>query len=178
MSWMLPLFMATSTMTNAATSASAQRAQGAHRKSMSDANSRLAQMRSQEALMRGEADAKRVRRFGKKVKGQQRASAAAQGLDPDSGDAADLQTETELNTAVDERTARTNAYLEAWGLEMEAINASSEGRFAEMSANHSANMTVLSGGMQALGYGVSYKDKQDRRKKKQEEDLYGDDSEV
>jgi len=182
--WLVPLFMAGSSIVNTHSQARAQQAQGAHRSSIAQTNSALARIRAEEEEKRGAADARRVRRKAKQIKGEQRARAAAQGLDPDSGDIADLQTETELSAAVDEETARTNAYLAAWGMEMEAINASSEGRFASLAADTSAKMTVISGGMQALGYGLdAYQTRRAGGKLKGKgkattlsEDDYGDDT--
>lgn len=153
-SWLGPVVMGLSGVGSAISQAQAMRAQGAYQKSISEINARRGRMRAEDAVVRGHSDATAVRRQANKVKSEQRAAAAAQGQDPNSGDFADLQLETDLAANQDMRTIETNAWREAFGHESEAANATAAGRFADMTAQQEARTTVLTGGMRALSYGL------------------------
>lgn len=131
--------------------AARRKLQGRYQKEALDFNADVADFGAEQAIKRGAEEAGEIRRAGSQVKGSQRAALAAQGVDVDTGTAADLQAETEQITQSDMRTATNNAWLESWGLRADAQKSRHAGRMAEMGANADANATLLAGGLQAAG---------------------------
>lgn len=134
--------------------ANAQRMQGDYQKMVGDTNARLATMQAQDATTRGDRTAGQIQRQGKQMIGSQRAALAAQGVDVNSGSAADVQAGTAAMTAHDALTAKNNAWREAWGYQVQANQSSAAGQFAKIAGDSSANNTILTGGMQALSTGL------------------------
>ncbi len=149
-----PLIMGMSSVGSAATQANALRAQGAYQKQISETNAAIASGQADDAVSRGGVVANQIRRHAEKVKGEQRAAAAGAGVSVDSGDTADLATETELAANQDAKTSKVNAFRAAFGFETAANNATAQGKFAQMGAENQARNTLLTGGMQALAYGM------------------------
>lgn len=88
-------------------------------------NNAVAQeQQAKDALSRGDDEVARLRRIAGQVKGSQRASMAARGLDLNEGSALKLQEDTDFFGAVDQTTARNNAKREAWGYTNGAANSS------------------------------------------------------
>lgn len=139
-------------ISSAYTQSQAMRAQGDYQKQQSETNARLATIQSADAMKRGDLEANAVKRKAAQIEGSQRASAAAQGVDINSGSALDIQAETETNSAIDIQTVKNNAWREAWGYKVQALNSRSEGNMASLTANNEANSTLLTGGMNALTY--------------------------
>jgi hypothetical protein len=162
------LIMGMSSASSAISQANAARAKGAYDTSIANINARTAKDQAEDAIDRGNKAANQVRRQGKKVAAGQRLSAAAQGISATEGDIADLIDETELFSELDATTIRTNAIKEAYGYETQALNASAAGEFAGMAAENSARNTVLTGGMQALGYGLEGIEKSKKAKAEKE----------
>jgi len=158
------LIMAMSSAGGAYSGAQARKAQGAFQESVSQTNSLFARKEAEDEMNRGEKAARRVQTEAKKVQGAQRAALAAQGVDLNSGDALDIQKETQIMAAEDEKTARTNAIRAAWGHEASALASTSQGKFAKMAADNEARNTILTGGMQALGYGMEGYEKRQKAK--------------
>ena len=73
-------------------------------------NAEMSEISAEDVLRRGEREANSVRRSGRAVRGSQRAAYAAQGVDVDSGSAADIQEETDILSEADSRTVRNNAW--------------------------------------------------------------------
>lgn len=153
--------MAVSSLTQAGSSlassyaqAGALREQGAYQAQQLEFNARVGELQAEDALARGDREAGAARKAGKQVRGAQRAALAAQGIEVDSGTAATVQDETTAMAEEDARTIRTNAWREAWGFRAQAAGARGEGRMATLSANNQARSTILTGGMNALAYGL------------------------
>lgn len=127
-------------------------AQGAFTKQQYEFNAKAAEFQADDAIRRGDRAAQAARREGRQVKGMQRATAAAQGIDPNSGTAADLQDQTDLFSELDATTLRGNAFREALGYKLQAKDLSGRGQLAQMAANTQGKMTLATGGLQALGY--------------------------
>lgn len=141
-------------MASAYSSSEATRAQGSYQKTMANINARNLDRAADDALVRGENDAKNYRKKVKQVVGSQRANFAAQGIDVSSGSALDIQTETREMGYMDALTIKNNAYREAMGFKQQAITQRFDGANAKWAANQSADMTLVAGGMQAASYGV------------------------
>jgi hypothetical protein len=89
-------------------------------------NAKTAEIQAQDALRRGDAEADTVRRNADMLKGSQRASMAAKGLDLAEGTAAELQDQTDFFSLTDQATARDNAKKEAWSIRVGGSNYRSE----------------------------------------------------
>lgn len=155
------LMQATSTATSGISSmgtAYAQsqsiQAQGAYKQQVANQNAALATIQSQDALNRGEYSANQSNIKTKQLIGQQRADMAAQGVDVNSGSAADVQSSTSAIGALDALTIRNNAYRESFGYKVQSLNDTYSGQFAADSANTQATNTLLTGGMNAVSSGL------------------------
>ena len=135
--------------------ASAMRAQGDYQKSMSDLNARIAGIEAKDAVSRGDTAAMQYKKNVAKVIGAQRSSYAAQGVNVDSGSASDIQDQTSLQAARDVNQIKSNSWREAWGYKVEAGNSSIAGTFAQNAAKFNASSTLLTGGLQGIGAGLT-----------------------
>jgi hypothetical protein len=127
-----------------------------YQRQMAGINAAFASMKADDAVRRGESAEQAYRGQVKKVIGSQRAAAAANGVDVNSGSAADAQVETAVIGEQEALKIRANAWKEAWGYKFEAQTASMNGQFAAMSSENEARNSLLTGGMHALDYGVKY----------------------
>jgi hypothetical protein len=134
--------------------AGAMKAQGDYQAKMAELNSEFAELQAADALKRGDRNASSVIKEGDKVAGAQRASLAGQGVDVNFGSARTVQDDTRHSAALDALTVKNNAWREAWGYKMQALESSSRGEFAGFAAQNQANNTLLTGGMQAFGSGL------------------------
>jgi len=146
----LAAFSVASTAITSISQAKAQKAAGAYQQQTYEQNARLAEIQAQDAIDRGETDAKNNDKKTKVLIGAQRARLAAQGIDIESGSALDVQTDTAAAGAEDSLTIRNNAWRESWGYKVQALNYRTGGNFAMLTANNAANQTILTGGMQAV----------------------------
>jgi len=85
-----------------------------------DFNTKLATLQAQDAILRGNASARRAENETTGVVGRARASMAAQGVDLGSGSALDVQAQDAGIGAFDAQMIRNNAAREAWGITTEA----------------------------------------------------------
>lgn len=148
--------IALGTISSAATSVSggiiqskALKSQGQYQKDVAELNAQAAELAATDAIKRGEKNAEKLRTKGKLIRGAQRAGYAAQGIEVDSGSAAEVQAETARMTTEDTIDIRNNAWREAWGYRFEAQNLRSGGLFASLDANNKAQNTLLTSGLQA-----------------------------
>lgn len=132
----------------------ALKAQGEYQKQVADANSSLATIKAQDAVQRGNAASGRNDMQTKRMIGTQRAALASQGIDVNIGSAADVQGDTAAMGALDSLTIRNNAWREAWGYKVQALNDSYSGQFSKMSNDAEADNTLLTGGMKAMSSGL------------------------
>ena len=130
------------------------KAQAKYQQQMADTNAKMAELQGSEALRRGEKEAQQIKKQGQRVIGAQRVALAAQGINLDEGTALELQQDTAQQAARDAVTTRNNAYREAWGYKVEALNQTTQGKFIGASAKSQSYNTLMTGGLQALGYGV------------------------
>jgi hypothetical protein len=85
-------------------------------------NATVAEWQAQDAEKRGQETATRARRENAQLRGAQRVSLAANGLDLNSGSALSLLDDTEYFGAVDQQTIANNTTQEAWALRNRAAN--------------------------------------------------------
>lgn len=139
---------------NAVSQAAAAKLQGQYQAQQFETNTWISEFQGAQAEQRGATGANRVRRNATQVKGAQRASFAASGVDSEFGSAADAQAETDLLSELDVISVKSNAWREAWGYKVAANNSRFSGQMAVNAAENTARNTILTGGMQAVGYGA------------------------
>ena len=120
-----------------------------------EANQRLAEIQGEDAINRGDQAVGEMRRRADKIQGSQKAALAAQGIDISAGSAADTLAETSYFKQLDEITIKNNARREAWGYKVQAQNMATEARFKSAASNNMANNTLLTGGLSAIGTGLT-----------------------
>lgn len=106
-------------------------------------NAQIAEYQAKDAEARGEKEAQDIARRASLLKGTQRATMAARGLDLTSGTPADLIEQTDFFASIDQATARTNARKEAWG--KRAMGANYRAEAAGYSPLLSAGTSLLGG---------------------------------
>lgn len=108
-----------------------------------DFNAGLAERQAQIAMERGQFQVDQLNRATAGLKGSQRATMAARGLDLTQGTPAEIIAGTEFMGEMDVQQAQINAVREAWGLRTQATNLQNEARSAR------ANAKAISPGMAA-----------------------------
>lgn len=137
--------MAGLTLAAAGYQAYASHESGKAQRKIANRNADLLDRSADDALARGGEEALAVRRRGRQLVGDQRAAAAAQGLDVNQGAAADLQEQAATFAAQDEATVRKNAWREAYGIRSQAGNQRMQGRYAQRTGTNNAIGTGLEG---------------------------------
>lgn len=123
-------------------------------------NATLSDLAATEALERGGREVGALEGETRKLRGEQQVQYAAQGIDINSGSAADVQRETDMLSEFDMITARSNAFKEAFGFKVQADDLRARGRMAEFEGENSAFLsrdkarsTILAGGV-SLGTSI------------------------
>lgn len=116
---------------------------------MAGINERAANIAADDAIKRGDVNARTMEKKGQQIMGTQRVGLAAQGLALDSGSAQDIQTQTAEMNALDVLTIKNNASLEAYGIKTGAANARMQSEFETTAARNRAGSTLLTGGISA-----------------------------
>lgn len=112
-------------------------------------NARLAEIQARSAEVRGARESKEELTKTNLLIGRQRARLAAQGIEIDSGSALDIQVETAGLGAVDALTIRNNAFREAAGFRIEAINQKGAAERKLLAAKAAARGSLLTQGLNA-----------------------------
>ena len=146
------------TYNEASQQAKSMRAQADYMKSMAEVNSMFAQMQADDAISRGDEQARQIGQKAKQTIGAQRAGYAAQGIEVDTGSALEVQQDTAALSKMDELRIRNNAWREAWGYKIDNALATSEGRVRSVGLQAGAKSTLMTGGIQAatqFGKGIA-----------------------
>lgn len=130
----------------AATAAYGAHQQGQTAKKVARNNQIMNEYAAQDAVRRGDKDARDIQRKAATLKGTQRSTMAARGLDLGVGSAAEILDDTDFFSREDAATARANAAKEAWSLRVRGRQGQSEAEAASNQANLSAFSTVLGAG--------------------------------
>lgn len=141
------------TMTGGAVRAFASAEAGFQEQESSLAAEQMARTQADAANRRGQFEAARIRREGRRLVGRQIAAAAAGGADPGSGSAADITAGTARITELDALTAKNNAFLEASGYANLAKNYRKQARGAKYAGLFTGTGHLLS------AYGTVYESK-------------------
>lgn len=130
---------------------------------LANRNADMLEVSANDALARGEEEAKVVRRRAAMTRGSQRAALAAQGVDVNDGIATDLQDETGILGELDAAKVRKNAWREAWSIRTQAGYQREAGRYAYRAGVNNAIGTGLQGAGQSYGaYTDWYSDQRPR----------------
>lgn len=113
-------------------------------------NSRIAELQAKSAERRGKDEANAYRVKVKQLIGSQRAAMAAQGIDIGADSALEIQEETAILGEQDAMTIKNNAFLEATGYRIQALDYKSQSKYAEIGGKTKARNTLLTGGMSAI----------------------------
>lgn len=125
--------------------------QGAFQAAMAEQNAGYKEAAAQDAEKRGAVDADRYRRQVGQLIGSQRTGFAANGVDVNSGTAAEIQDDTAAFGEFDALTIANNAAREAWGYRVGAQNDLMNGRMAQSNARSAATGSILGGVGSAFG---------------------------
>lgn len=125
------------------------KAQGKYEQNQLNFNADIAELQASDAIKRGEKDVATKKRQTRQVIGSQRAALAAQGLDVNSDTSDLIQQDTAGLGAEDVTTIRNNAWREAWGYRVNALDSRSQAKFAGISSRFKKQQTYLTGGLQA-----------------------------
>ena len=136
-------FVTGAMIASALVSARASQVQGQTAAKIGRNNQIMAEYAAEDAIKRGDAEADKVRQRASQIKGAQRASMAAKGLDLNVGTADELQTQVDFFSEVDQRTAKDIAAREAWSRRAGGANALAQGEAAQTQGNLAAFSTVL-----------------------------------
>lgn len=117
-------------------------------------NKQIAGEQAKDAIAAGDIDASRANLAGKQEIAQQRVAAAATGANVNSGSAMELQADTAWQSRENAVTLKNNAWRSAWGYKIQAIDYGTQAQMAELAGSNSMNNSLLTGGMNAVGYGV------------------------
>jgi hypothetical protein len=131
--------------------ADALRAQAEFQKQLAEFNAKLSDMQAADSIERGENQAQLINKQAGFMVGSQRAVFAANGVEVDSGSAAEIQRDTRRMARLDAMMSRNNALREAWGYKAQALNYRMQGSLGQAAANLNAQNTITVGGLKATG---------------------------
>jgi len=121
---------------------------------VANTNARLSEIQAGEAYRKGDENVQKISKLKTQVLGSQRAAFAAQGLEVGSGSAADIQAETEKYAELDIITAKNNAWKEAWGYKVSALQSTLQGEFIQSGAAQDAQATIAAGNLGLITSGI------------------------
>jgi len=131
--------------------ASAQSAAAAAAAQEASNNATLAQRSASDALARADVDQQTKANQTDILLGQQRAGLAANGVDPNSGTAVNLQSDTAGSGELDQLTIQSNATREAAGYQAQGMNYSTQASIDEASSANDLSAGALSATSSIIG---------------------------
>lgn len=123
--------------------------QGNYTAQMDALNAQFADAQAADALARGDRAASGAIKQGKQAVGKIRTSQAAQGVEVNSGSAAQVAGDANLQAVQNSVIIKNNAWREAWGYQSQALNYNAQGAYASNAAEFNSGQTLLTGGMNA-----------------------------
>ncbi|NYT45143.1 hypothetical protein H0A64_09955 [Alcaligenaceae bacterium] len=120
---------------------------------MADINARIAEMGAQSAMQQGKQQVAALTHQTGQLKGRQRATLAANGVDLGVGNAAEIQASTDIMKNIDAGNLKMNALRTAFGYRTQGMNATNEASMARANAQGispggAAASTLLGGATQ------------------------------
>ncbi len=129
----------------------AQREQAKYQEHQFNQNAKMADDQAADTERLGDLQANQAGQRARALKGSQKVAYANQGVDVNTGAAAETAADTEALSQIDMVKIKENAWREAWGYKVEAANSRGKGAMARISGENAANTTLLTGGIKALG---------------------------
>lgn len=124
--------------------------QSEYQSRVGELNAMFADEQAADAIRRGEKRAQFSLKRGKTIISSQRASIAAQGIEVDSGSAAELQRDTKILSVQDAMQERNNAWLEANGFKARALEFRTQAGFARSAGKNASRNTLLTTGIRGI----------------------------
>ncbi|WP_089637347.1 virion core protein, T7 gp14 family [Escherichia coli] len=125
--------------------------QGKYASKVAEANADIATAQANDAINRGNAEAEQRRRETRQRLGTQAATMGATGADLSTGNALDIFGDTAQFGALDALTTVNNAQREAYGYQVQGMNARAQGAAAQSAAKSSMTSTLLTAPLKAYG---------------------------
>lgn len=130
--------------------------QAAFQQKIASRNQALAETQAVDAMERGEREANLARQEGERVRAQQMAAFAANGLDVNVGSTVDVFATTEGLAEADALMIRANAEREATGFRNQGVNFGLQGQAAQFNYRQSRNATYLNAATQVSSSWYNY----------------------
>jgi len=139
------------TVASAAASAYSQNQQAKYTSAVAEKNADIAEAQAQDSINRGNAQADEVRRRNRQAAGTQAATMGATGAELSTGNALDIFGDTAQFGELDALTTINNAQREAYGFQVQGMNAQAESRSARSNGRNAVGMTLLTAPLKAYG---------------------------
>ena len=136
-------------------SAGAQKAALQGQAAIADTNARIAELGAQSALNQGQQQVGALTRRAGQLKGTQRATMAANGIDLGEGNAAEIQASTDIMKEIDKNTVEANAVRSAWGYRTQAVNFQNEALMKRAGADSISPMSAMATSLLGSAGGVA-----------------------
>lgn len=139
------------TVASTAASMYSQQQSAKYQSAVADQNADIAEGQAQDAINRGNAEADQRRREMRQRQGTQAANMGATGAELGSGSSLDIFGDTAQYGTLDALTTVNNAQREAYGYQVQGMNAIAQGNAAKQQANSAMSQTLLTAPLKAYG---------------------------
>lgn len=139
------------TVASTAASMYSQRQQAKYQSAVADQNADIAESQAQDAINRGNIEADQRRREMRQRSGTAAATMGATGAELSSGTALDIFGDNAQFGTLDALTTVNNAQREAYGYQVQGMNAIAQGNAAQSAAKSAMTQTLLTAPLKAYG---------------------------
>ncbi|EAY3774991.1 hypothetical protein DL744_00865 [Shigella dysenteriae] len=139
------------TVASTAASAYSQRQQSKYQSAVADQNADIAEAQAQDAVNRGNIEADQRRREMRQRAGTAAATMGATGAELSSGTALDVFADNAQFGTLDSLTTVNNAQREAYGYQVQGMNAQAQGAAAQSAGQSAMTQTLLTAPLKAYG---------------------------
>lgn len=139
------------TVASTAASMYSQNQQSKYASAVADQNADIAEAQSEDAINRGNAEAEQRRREMRLRQGTQTANMGATGAELGSGSSLDIFGDTAQFGTLDALTTVNNAQREAYGYQVQGMNAVASGNAAQQQASSAMSQTLMTAPLKAYG---------------------------
>lgn len=146
-----PVAVGVAVLAASAMQAYSQHQQGKYQSAVAEQNADIAENQAQDAVNRGNIAADQRRREMRQRAGSANAAMGAAGTDLSSGSALDVFSDNAMFGELDALTTVNNAQREAYGYQVQGMNAVAQGRAAKSAANAAVTQTLLTAPLKAYG---------------------------
>lgn len=146
-----PAILVAVTVASTAASMYSQRQQAKYQSAVADQNADIAESQAQDAINRGNIEADQRRREMRQRAGTAAATMGATGAELSSGTALDIFGDNAQFGTLDALTTVNNAQREAYGYQVQGMNAIAQGNAAQSAAKSAMTQTLLTAPLKAYG---------------------------